>query len=636
MQKLQRCALVLLSCTLLFGFYGCNNSPNGVTPSTHTYQDVLTQKTMSKDKIPVTILVKYAFSINIFEQAAEAKFPQLDIIQVGNYTGNMGLAEYEARLSHGDLTDIVMTWPLAVGEEYWSEQLIDLSSLPLTSKYNTAMLSTISKGGKLYYLPGPSQVRSIVYNKTLFKEYGWEVPTDFESFIALCKEIEATGIRSLQLGLGNSEVLDTAFVGYGYESAFSSPQNTKMIEDYNNGLGSFGDNFTPALATFQRLIDEGILKKEDLSVYYQDREQMLFTRKCAMTEDSVLITRMGEALTGTSDEFALMPFFNPGTDADWSRLYPVCYIGLNKQLEKPENKEKYDLIMELLEYISTPEGQAALAGDTGAMISSLNGVPPPALPEIEHLMPSLTHGRYAAFPTLKNAQDALRKGLAGMVEGTMTADEVIALVDAENAAPPIPAPSPIVGNSTEDFSLLETGNFIADALRKESGCEIALFMDNGKDGKYNGKGVSGRLYQGDVTSVDIARILPDLKHGEKGVLVTTTMSGENLIKTLEYAIPVDNNITGWFYYFSGLNMEYDPCAEPGTRIQKITDSEGNPIDPEKIYSIAAMDETLPKDYLVTIEETDQKISEVLAKTISEAKTIAPAKDGRFILTEPYR
>lgn len=42
---------------------------------------------------------------------AEEKFPQIDIIQVGNFTSRQGIVEYKRRLEHDDLTDIIMTWP---------------------------------------------------------------------------------------------------------------------------------------------------------------------------------------------------------------------------------------------------------------------------------------------------------------------------------------------------------------------------------------------------------------------------------------------------------------------------------------------------------------------------------------------
>ncbi|MEG0378249.1 MAG: ABC transporter substrate-binding protein, partial [Eubacterium sp.] len=423
-----------------------------------TQNDVLTQTAAAEDKIPVTVLVKYAFTINNFEKEIEKKFPNLDLIQVGNYTSDMGKDEYAARLEHDDLTDVVMTWPLEVGEEYWDDRLIDLSSLPLSGKYNTNMLDTISKDGKLYYLPGPSQIRGILYNKTLFKEMGWDVPKDFEGFLALCDQIEKSGIRSLQLGLKNEEVFDTAFTGFGYANSFSKPEDAQWIDNYNNGKGSFGDHFIPALNTYKTLIDRGILKKEDLNIDYSDREKMFFTRKCAMIEDSVLMARMGNNTTGTNDEFGLMPFLNPAPDSDWARLYPVCYIGLNKNLESSKNKEKYDLIMELLEYISTPEGQTLLASDTGGMLSSLNGTKPPNVPEIDALFSTLTHGRYAVFTELQNAQSALREGLAGMLQGKLTTADVIKMVDQENSSPPQKPLPAVFGHASDDFTLMETGN----------------------------------------------------------------------------------------------------------------------------------------------------------------------------------
>lgn len=140
-----------------------------------------------------------------------------------------------------------------------------------------------------------------------------------------------------------------------------------------------------------------------------------------------------------------MPFFSPGTPCDWDRLYMVCYIGLNKHLGEPQNKKKYDPVMQLMDYISTPEGQLALAADTGAMYSSVKKVPAPDIPEIADMLPALSHGRYAIFPEPKNAQDALREGLAGMLAGALTQDDIIRMVDHQNKNPPPPKAWTVIG-----------------------------------------------------------------------------------------------------------------------------------------------------------------------------------------------
>lgn len=618
-------AIFIITLSLLLFLTGCSAS------DTDKSEDVLTQKAASKGKTQITVLVKYAFTINEFEKAVEKQFPDIDLVQVGNYTRNMGTEEYAARLEHDDIPDIVMTWPLDVGREYWSDRLLDLSGMEFSSRYNTSMLNDISTDGKLYYLPGPAQVRGIVYNKTLFKEKGWEVPKDYEGFLELCKTIEASGIRSIQLGFQNQEVLDTAFVGYNFGNYFSRPQDLEWMDNYNQGIGSFGEQFGGALDVFQQMTDAGVWKASDLEIDYSEREKMLFTRQCAMVEDSSLMAKMGYSQTGTSDEFALMPFFNPGSNNDWARLYMVCYIGLNKHLAEPENKDKYDLVMEIMNYISTVEGQKMLSADTGAMYSSLIDATPPDVPEIEALIPALNQGRYAVFPTLGNAQGALREGLAGMLKGTLTKEDVIRMADEQNLFPPVTESPKLLGEASESFSLTDTGNFVADAMRTWGDCELALYLDNGKDGNYNGKGISGRIYAGDITTSDIDRIMPDLKANDSGALWKASISGEDLLAVLENSVSVENNQTGWFYYFSGLKMEFDPTAEPGNRVKKITASDRSAIDPARNYTIVVTEGSVPEEYLQNCSKTDSLSYDIVTRAVESAGTISPAKDGRFVL-----
>lgn len=595
-------------------------------------EDVITQKAVEQGKIPVTIMLRSTFSINAFEKAAEEKFPNLDIIQDGYYTASMTATQLEKRMEQDDMGDVIMTWPLEVGEKYWEDQLLDLSALPLTSKYHISKLNEISRDSKLYFLPGPAQIRGIVYNKTLFEEKGWEVPKDFDGFISLCQEIEKSGIRSLQLGLGNKDILNTAFVGFGYIESFSKPKDASSIANFNAGKGSFGDHFSPALDTFQKLIDTGVLQKNDLNLRYVHREKMFFTRECAMIEDSVLLTRTMPQKYDCTDEFGLMPFFSPGENGDWVSLFPVCYIGLNKHLAEKPNQAKYDLVMQLMEYISTPEGQTALAADTGAMYSSLENMPLHTdVPEIEDLRNSLEQGRSAVFPKLKNAQSALYTGLAGMINGEMSKADVIKLVDEENRNPPTEEPLEVLGNATKDFSMTETGNFITDVMRNESGCEIALFLDHGRDGMENNKGVTAKLYEGELTTADITRIMPNLSRGEKGELLKISMTGADLIKTLEHSISLDDNQSGWFYYFSGLCMEFDPTAQPGSRIRKITDANNKQIEPTREYTVAIMDTIVPEEFVITSEATGKKISDLLVEAITTSKSITPSGDGRFTI-----
>ena len=347
------------------------------------------------------------------------------------------------------------------------------------------MLNSIARDGKLYCLPCSAQVRDIVYNTILFEEKGWKVPYDFNRFIALCRTIEARGIRSIHLSFSNSELLDTAFGATATEAA-SAPRPMPNGWPTTKGAGAASGSISaPPSYVSNHAVQPPVRHGRGFGAHGP---------------------KGGYALTGSTDQFALMPFFSPGTPCDWDRLYMVCYIGLNKHLGEPQNKKKYDPVMQLMDYISTPEGQLALAADTGAMYSSVKKVPAPDIPEIADMLPALSHGRYAIFPESKNAQDALREGLAGMLAGALTQDDVIRMVDHQNKNPLPPKACTVIGEATADFTLIETGNFLTDAMRAKAGADVALFLDNGNDGKDNGKGVSARFRP--QTTNDVSGLSP--------------------------------------------------------------------------------------------------------------------------------
>ena len=122
-----------------------------------------------------------------------------------------------------------------------------------------------------------------------------------------------------------------------------------------------------------------------------------------------------------------------------------------------------------------------------------------------------------------------------------------------------------------------------------------------------------------------------MKHGESGVLQIVDMTGENLLRTLEYAIPADNDIRGWFYYFSGLKMTYAPSASVILMMRFPGMAEGKPLEAQRVYTAAVMDQTFPEDAIQSLTDTGISIQALLTETIQSRKTITPGKDGRFII-----
>ncbi|MDO5551559.1 MAG: extracellular solute-binding protein, partial [Lachnospiraceae bacterium] len=51
-----------------------------------------------------------------------------------------------------------------------------------------------------YGVPYVANAAGVLYNRAMFQEHGWEIPTTWDEFISLCEEIKAAGIQPLYFG----------------------------------------------------------------------------------------------------------------------------------------------------------------------------------------------------------------------------------------------------------------------------------------------------------------------------------------------------------------------------------------------------------------------------------------------------
>ena len=130
------------------------------------------------------------------------------------------------------------------------------------------------------------------------------------------------------------------------------------------------------------------------------------------------------------------------------------------------------------------------------------------------------------------------------------------------------------------------GNIIADALRWETGADIAMM---------NGGGIRADIPAGEITLGEVLTVHPF------GNLVSTfDLSGADIVEALENSVSriqltEDGQIqrggaSGRFMQVSGLRFTYNPEAEPGNRVTSVEveqeDGSFAPIDPDATYSMA--------------------------------------------------
>lgn len=121
------------------------------------------------------------------------------------------------------------------------------------------------------------------------------------------------------------------------------------------------------------------------------------------------------------------------------------------------------------------------------------------------------------------------------------------------------------------------GNLIADAMRDQTGADIAIM---------NGGGIRGdRTYDAGV-KLTRRDILTELPFGN--VTMVTELPGSQVLLALENGVSQVEKGAGRFAQVSGLTYAFDASAAAGARVSEVMVA-GAPIDPSKTYKVAVND-----------------------------------------------
>ncbi len=121
------------------------------------------------------------------------------------------------------------------------------------------------------------------------------------------------------------------------------------------------------------------------------------------------------------------------------------------------------------------------------------------------------------------------------------------------------------------------GNLIADAIRAATDADVAIA---------NGGGIRADRTYDAGTMLTRRDILSELPFGN--VTVLTEIPGSQLLAAIENGVSQVEEGAGRFPQVSGMTVVYDPTAPAGSRVAEITVG-GAPLDPDKLYRVAAND-----------------------------------------------
>ena len=170
------------------------------------------------------------------------------------------------------------------------------------------------------------------------------------------------------------------------------------------------------------------------------------------------------------------------------------------------------------------------------------------------------------------------------------------------------------------------GNLITDAMRAETGAQIAI---------ENGGGIRASVDAGEVTMGDVLNILPF------GNLVSTlSLTGKDVRAALENGVSAMETGGGRFPQVSGLRYTVDPTQVVGSRILSVevlnAAGEYVPLDDAAYYTVATNDfmrgggdgYTMMAENAIDAYDYGRPLDEVLAEYITQHSPVNPLVEGR--------
>ncbi len=588
--------------------------------------EILTYKKLDAQKTTLVVSRTGNIDIEHFSAQFEQLNPDIQVVCL-DITGGNKSVNPAADWIQNDLAPDIMFWQGGlVSDEFISKNFVNLSTDSVVDNYQSEALNNVAINGNIYCLPCPSEVECMLYNKTLFDKYGWQVPSTFDQFVALCEQITADTNGAVEPWNPNakySNEFSIVMQGFLYDELFAGVDNRKWYDSVMNATGGSAEHLKPMYDAVQTLIDHKILREEHFSYSATTRMNEFKAGKIAM------INFKASDIASDTFEFSLMPF--PSTTGNMG--YVCKYY--NAVLGVPNVKRTQavqDAIERYLSYFSSEEGQRVFISDS-LQISNVKNVNPPENSALCALQPAINEGHQFQLLSFSSDNCTIRYQLTTdaklMSTNKTTVDECIEAMNAkpsDNIQGTNIAKATSVATAKKDFTILETSFYIADMYRQAAGADIGLIANN-----IAYRGNLMRIFAGEVNTDNVETLLPR-SFANNSTLVKATMTGRQLLDALNDPVGADNKTGDCVYAFSGLKCEVAPWRNQGERMLSVTLSDGTAIDPEKQYSVAFWSGTIFDKYITEVTETfKESWVDLMSEKMKKDETIVPADDGRITL-----
>lgn len=212
--------------------------------------------------------------------------------------------------------------------------------------YDSWALDSLKRDGKLYGLPEGKEGLVVYYNKKMFTDNGWKVPTTYTEMLDLCAAIKAKGIIPFSFGCSDFRQANEWWVSQAYNLALGREEFLKYLKGEKNW------NDPELKDATQKLVDmwkNEYIYKNSGAITIDDAHNLFMTGKAAMKMEGTWAISQLNSIEGSMDwDLFAMPAWKEGGKA----IIPMALgaaSGINANSKHP------DEVAEFLNWYYGPE-----------------------------------------------------------------------------------------------------------------------------------------------------------------------------------------------------------------------------------------------------------------------------------------
>lgn len=515
-----------------------------------------------------------------FIEALQEEFPDITF-EVEPYVGNNTSGYTREQLLCGDASDIFFT-TTKVRDELQKKSLLDLSTYEFPQKLTKDMWDLFDVEGGIYLMPGPIQLRTMVYNRTLFEENGWKVPENHDELVAVVRQIrEESSVTPIAFHTATLGFYFTSMTTLAQAGYLSTEEGIEKEQAYLEGKASSAEIFDCGIRPLQELIDANaydISGTENLSS--REIYEGFVNRDAAMIAVWGTQGEFLNAIVESEDEFGNLPFY--GEDGESVVGINITgYFGLSKRLAEKGNEKKLENALRVMDWITTSEALATTVRNN-AFVMPLVDVGEKTEADFYKNVLNDNATSYKEFMLYTGYTDVMIDACLAIKEAMRSGgslEGVTALIDEVHQNSLENASESVIGEYGEDFTAEETAQLQVNLLAGTGLGDFALLSLSGyKNGIISNTGSNGRIHKRKLTEADsLNNITPSGKE-----IVVLSLTGEqvkNLLQTGKQMTGTDGRTVAFEYYWSGITVKWQ-----NGEITSI-EYDGKKLDEEKTYRV---------------------------------------------------